>query len=107
MPAAGAKDDQFTLVARRESRVDTFIPTLRTLDLEVQCVLPFPESASTTEPLGSGTGANASLVIVANEIFRCAVPRKRFGSLARKPPCILGKCREVFAKCREADAQPC
>jgi hypothetical protein len=26
-------------------------------------------------------------VIVANEIFRCAVPRERFGDLARKPLC--------------------
>jgi hypothetical protein len=26
-------------------------------------------------------------VVVANEIFRCAVPRKRFGDLARKPLC--------------------
>src|SRR5262249_15846624 len=35
---------------------------------------------------GLECGAKCS-VIVANEIFRCAVPRKRFGDLPRKPLC--------------------
>jgi len=35
---------------------------------------------------GLECGAKGS-VLVANEIFRCAVPRKRFGDLARKPLC--------------------
>src|SRR5438132_5041645 len=35
---------------------------------------------------GLECGAKCS-VIVAKEIFRCAVPRKRFGDLARKPLC--------------------
>src|SRR6266478_2148158 len=35
---------------------------------------------------GLECGAKCS-VIVANKIFRCAVPRKRFGDLAREPLC--------------------
>ena len=42
---------------------------------------------------GLECGARCS-VIVANEICRCAVPRKRFGDLARKPLCrwVSGHC---------------